>query len=248
MHILALETTGKYGSAAVIDGDGNVFSAASHEEMNHLCEIIELADRCLSEAGTGKKDLTHVAASIGPGSFTGIRIGVTTARALSQALGIPCLAVRTLEVMARGAALSDAARESGADHICTIINARRRQTYGAFWTTDGRGGYAEERTQKQYMIDEITGIASGLGGKVLFTGDGIDAYEDILREAGFDMFAPVETRYQSAEAAARIALEMAREGGHELGYDELLPDYMRKSEAEMRLENGTLSRKTGPVK
>ena len=100
MKVLAIETTGKYGSASVIDDDGRVFSASSSEEMNHLRGMITLIDEAVREAGITKDELTHVAASVGPGSFTGIRIGVTTARIMSQMLEVPCIAVSTLEAMA----------------------------------------------------------------------------------------------------------------------------------------------------
>ena len=75
MKILAIETTGKYGSASVIDETGRVFSAASSEEMNHLRGMITLIDEALREAGITKDELTHAAASVGPGSFTGRRAG-----------------------------------------------------------------------------------------------------------------------------------------------------------------------------
>ena len=103
MKILALETTGRYGSAAVIDDEGRLFSAASGEEMNHLRGMISLIDEAVVSAGISKNDLTHVAASIGPGSFTGIRIGVTTARTMAQMLGLPCIGVSSIEALARGA-------------------------------------------------------------------------------------------------------------------------------------------------
>ena len=76
MNILAIETTGKYGSASVIKETGEVFSAISTEEMNHLKGMMILIDEAIREAGIDKSELTHIAASVGPGSFTGIRIGV----------------------------------------------------------------------------------------------------------------------------------------------------------------------------
>lgn len=127
INILALETTGKYGSAAVIKEDGSVYCASSETEMNHLKDIITISDEAVKAAGITKKELTHVAASAGPGSFTGIRIGVTTARTLGQMLGIPCIAVSSLEAMARRV-LSEAIA-AGALYVVPVINARRHQTY-----------------------------------------------------------------------------------------------------------------------
>jgi tRNA threonylcarbamoyladenosine biosynthesis protein TsaB len=191
MKILALETTGRYGSASVIDDDGRVYSAASSEEMNHLSGMISLIDEAISSAGTVKKELSHVAASIGPGSFTGIRIGVTTARTMAQMLGIPCIAVSSLEGMGRR--VLDDAISKGALYIAAIINARRHQTYAAVYEAVYTSGMEKSSLlrvleEKQYMIEELledlkARLAEHEGAVVLFTGDGIDAYEDIIRES-----------------------------------------------------------------
>lgn len=261
INILALETTGKYGSAAVISEDGMVHCASSGTEMNHLKDIITISDEAVRMAGITKEDLTHVAASAGPGSFTGIRIGVTTARTLGQMLGIPCIAVSSLEAMARrvlGIAISEDAL-----YVAAIINARRHQTYAGVWQAEYTSDYEmqclnEELPEKQYMIEELletmTEKAAKTGGKVFFTGDGIDAYAEIIKEAfekkgipGLMVFADEKVRYQSAETVAEIALVKA--GRNEtLSYDELLPEYMRLSEAEQRLREGTLSDKIRKVR
>jgi tRNA threonylcarbamoyladenosine biosynthesis protein TsaB len=251
MKILAIETTGKYGSASVIDETGLVCSAASSEEMNHLKGMITLIDEALRKAGVTKDELTHVAASVGPGSFTGIRIGVTTARIMSQMLGIPCIAVSTLEAMAKGSLNKAIASE--ALYVVPVINARRHQTYAgvyeAVFTSDGEyqsaGPVMEE---KQYMIEDLLSelqarMAEYSGAAAFFTGDGIDAYGGIIDEmlpAGSYLFAEEAVRYQNAESVAAIALEKAR-AGETVSYDDLLPEYMRLAEAEQRLKAGTLS-------
>jgi tRNA threonylcarbamoyladenosine biosynthesis protein TsaB len=256
INILALETTGKYGSAAVIKEDGSVYCASSETEMNHLKDIITISDEAVKAAGITKKDLTHVAASAGPGSFTGIRIGVTTARTLGQMLGIPCIAVSSLESMARRVLSQAIAAE--ALYVVPVINARRHQTYAGAWqavfTSDGeKQSIVSEMPEKQYMIEDLlaalTEKAEEKGAKVFFTGDGIDAYEDIIRDAfaakGISdllILADENIRYQSADSAARIALAKALKGDI-LTYERLLPEYMRLSEAEQRLREGTLSDK-----
>lgn len=258
MQILALETSGRYGSAAVIDDNGMITCARSTGEMSHLSDIINLVDTCIKEHGIGKADISHVAASRGPGSFTGIRIGVSAARALGQAMDIPCIEVSSLEVLAVSAAESDefaALSEAGSDiYICTIINARRRQTYGALWH---KGGTV--MPERQYMIEELLDEIKQLDGSILFTGDGLDAYYDIIKEWAENndyklvcskgikrtvAFTGEELRYQTANAAAEIALRKAL-SGDTLSYGDLMPEYMRKSEAEMRLEDGSLSGKIG---
>lgn len=256
INILALETTGKYGSAAVIREDGTVFCASSETEMNHLKDIITISDEALKLAGISKDELTQVAASVGPGSFTGIRIGVTTARTLGQMLGIPCIAVSSLEGLAMR--VLSKAISSDALYVVSVINARRHQTYAGAWEVAFTSDYEQQSlmevlSEKQYMIEElledITEKASAGNAKVLFTGDGIDAYEDIIinafTEKGISdllILSDEKIRYQSAETVAQLALGKAK-AGEVTTYDGLLPEYMRLAEAEMRLSEGTLSDK-----
>ncbi|MBR0400033.1 MAG: tRNA (adenosine(37)-N6)-threonylcarbamoyltransferase complex dimerization subunit type 1 TsaB [Mogibacterium sp.] len=286
MYVLAIETTGKYGTAAVIRDDGCVFAASSDTEMNHLRDIISISDEAIKRAGIDKMDLTHVAASRGPGSFTGIRIGVTTARTLSQILGIPCVAVSSLEAMAYR--VLDAAADASCTYVVPLINARRHQVYAGIWeiaraensnadASENDSGKDQKRDnirdniknryslkasgdEKQYMIEELLdelkkricnkdGIGSKAGtgspAAVFFTGDGIDAYSDIIHEtlaAGIFIEADESIRYQHAEDVARIAIKKAA-AGQTLSYNELLPEYMRLAEAEQRLKAGTLSEK-----
>lgn len=257
MYILALETTGKYGSAAVIREDGAVFSASSENEMNHLRDIISISDSAVRQAGISNSDLTHIAASRGPGSFTGIRIGVTTARTLAQMLGIPCIAVSSLEAMAHR--VLDAAINADCLYVVPLINARRHQVYAGVWTAAFTSDCEQqtliaEQEERQYMIEELIGILHDLiretGGKVFFTGDGIDAYGDIIfssMEEGSYVLAGEEIRYQNAEDVAAVALSYAK-AGRTVEYSELLPEYMRLSEAEMKLREGSLSDKISRIK
>ncbi len=265
MNILAIETTGKYGSASVIKETGEVFSAISTEEMNHLKGMMILIDEAIREAGIDKSELTHIAASVGPGSFTGIRIGVVTARVMAQMLGLPCISVSSLEAMAER--VLDAAVSAGSLYVVPVINARRHQTYAGVWEAEFASDY-EQKTlcavmeEKQYMIEdllaalsskiaELEAEASGraqslkdmLGNAVFFTGDGIDAYKEIIESSlpdGLYTFAGEELRYQHAESVARIALRKAK-ADKVLSYNELMPEYMRLAEAEQRLKAGTLS-------
>lgn len=251
MNILAIETTGKYGSASVINETGEVFSAISTEEMNHLKGMMMLIDEAIREAGIDKSELTHIAASVGPGSFTGIRIGAVTARVMAQMLDLPCVSVSSLEAMAER--VLDAAVTSGSLCVVPVINARRHQTYAGVWEAEFTSDY-EQKTlcavmeEKQYMIEDLLDLLKEKvsrydGATCFFTGDGIDAYEDIIKDAmgeGSYVFADEELRYQHAESVARIALRKAK-AGNVIGYNELMPEYMRLAEAEQRLKAGTLS-------
>ena len=231
--ILAIETTAKYASVAFLlkeekigSKDEVVFFKKSDKEMNHLVDLMEIIDFVLKKAGIEISDVDMVAPSIGPGSFTGIRIGVSTARALSQACGTGCM-----------------------HYACTIINARRNQTYAALWLFDESGNIREIFKQGQYMIDdlldEISRINEESNYPVYFYGDGIDAYlekiEKAMKNKTFDYeIAPLNQRYQSALEVAREAYAQIEMGKKPVDYDELLPDYMRKTEAEIKLEEGKI--------
>ena len=246
MYILSIETTGKYGSAALIDAEGKIVSKSSHEEMNHLKDIMFLADECLKSEGLRPASLDAVAASIGPGSFTGIRIGVSTARGIADMLHIPCIAVSSLEGMA---VLADMHVDETVCYFAPIINARRGQLYGALYERT-KTGYETVLSEKQYMIDEFMEELQKLDAKeseIVFVGDGIDAYESEITGSGAYLLADHEWRYQEAESVAKLALQKY-ERGETVSCEELIPNYMRKSEAEMRLESGTLSSKIGKLR
>ena len=309
MFILAIETTGPFGSTALLDEKGNVLGCeVSRETMSHLKDLIPMVDTMLKKCGVSKDQIDLLAPSVGPGSFTGIRIGVSTARALCQALGIKAVPVPTLEafcfketadMQTASEAAFVAARKSG-DHeaggngsdghaagiqaasrqpacgrtaVCAIINARRGQVYGMI------DGFMEPGP---YMLTDVLDVYKSKvepdGGKLLFYGDGIDAYEkDIIEALGQPgpgpeccyEFAPEEDRYQDAVSVGKWAVERIRQaGGISCGldgvgddagaggvcgldgaavdYENLLPDYMRRAEAEQKLESGELPICKGP--
>ncbi len=270
MYILAIETTGKAGSVALLaadcegetsackkasvsvnpkvcsDGDSakaRIFASKKIEgSMSHLRELVPTISAVLDEAGVSKNEISYIAASIGPGSFTGIRIGVSTARALSQALGLEyAIAVPSLT----GFMYKPAAREAKAAGkvVCAIINARRGQVYGRLdgYMDDGPYMLAD-------MLDVIRERVFADGREVVFFGDGIDAYEsqinDGLAGLGKYEFAGEDIRLQDAGSVAMCGAENLDK--YMVKAAELLPDYMRMAEAEQKLAAGQLPICKGP--
>ncbi len=283
MYILAIETTGPFGSVALVSEEENraviLGEEVSADEMNHLKDLMPMIGRLLDGAGENCPDcvhdtvhemardevrhgalpktaLTHIAVSAGPGSFTGIRIGVSTARALGQALGLPCVSVPTLDafcwkdevktlwgVEADAAVPGENGVPAGEPVVVGILNARRGQVYGIV------DGYLEGcPTMLTDVLEVVAGPVKADGRPVVFYGDGIDAYEpkilEILGEAGMELgrdyfFAPRQVRYQNAAAVARLAYEKVK-AGDVLHYNDLHPEYMRKAEAEEKLAAGQL--------
>ena len=273
MFILAIETTGPYGSVALLDEKGNVLGyEVSHGTMSHLKDLIPMVDTVLKKCGVSKNEINLMAPSVGPGSFTGIRIGVSTARALCQALGIKAVPVPALEAFCfKETALRETAQNScgqaaeaacgrtseaacGKTAVCAIINARRGQVYGMI------DGFMEPGP---YMLTDVIEVYKSKmepdGWKLIFFGDGVDAYEkDIVEALGTSgseqepcfEFAPKEDRYQDAVSVGRWAVERIRQtsglDGCTVDFENLLPDYMRRAEAEQKLESGELPICKGP--
>jgi universal bacterial protein YeaZ len=237
MNILAIETTGAEASVAVIDEKGEVSMEASDQKLSHLQNLMPMTDILLKKRGLLINDMDYIAVSEGPGSFTGIRIGVSSARALAQALELKTIGVPTLQAF-----LYNVPDYKGI--ICPIFDARRSQVYGgAFrWTDDGQReevvpGAAYDLQRLLELLQQI------VSEEITFFGDGIIPYkEQILQWADSSLnnnirvlFAEDDVRLQKASSVAMLALELYHAGKVKDLY-ELKPVYMRKAEAERKLE------------
>jgi len=215
MHILTFETTGKHASVACIDDNGNIFEEKSSNEMSHLQGLIPMTESLMRRAGLVLNDITCVAVSAGPGSFTGIRIGVSTARALAQANNLPCISVPSLQAF-----VYNMIDFSGM--ACPVLDARRGQVYAGAFFKDGEH-YIHEAVSGgaydyyEYMeLVKISAAKTGIS-DLRFFGDGD----------------------QKASSVAKLAFSLYKQG-RQTGYRDLMPIYMRKAEAERKLEAGLL--------
>jgi tRNA threonylcarbamoyladenosine biosynthesis protein TsaB len=236
MNILAIETTGAEASVALVNEKEEVFMEASDQKMNHLQNLMPMVDILLEKRGMSIDDLDYIAVSEGPGSFTGIRIGVSSARALAQALELETIGVPTLKTF-----LYNSPEYRGV--ICPIFDARRSQVYGGAyqWTEDGC--FREVVPGGAYDLADLLEKLEAAADEITFFGDGIAAYgEQILKWQDSSLnsnirvlFAEDDIRLQKASSVARMALDILRAGGEKSLYD-LKPVYMRKAEAERKLE------------
>lgn len=257
MNILAIETTGAEASVAIINEAGEVFMEASDQKLNHLQNLMPMTDDLLSKCGLTIDDVDYIAVSEGPGSFTGIRIGVSSARALAQALGLQTIGVPTLKSF-----LFHVPEYRGI--ICPIFDARRSQVYGGAyqWVSDGQaerqcaeallpgmeGTYREIVPGNAYDLSELLkllekAVKVNSEKEITFFGDGIIPYRDKIMEWQNEslndnirvLFAEDDRMLQKASSVAKLALAAYRSGAIKSLYD-LKPVYMRKAEAERKLE------------
>ena len=242
MYILAIETTGATGSVALIDEEGRILGCEkTSDSMSHLKDLIPMIERLLLGTGVKKEEIAYVAPSIGPGSFTGIRIGVSTARALAFGLGISeGIPVPTLQAFLYKPEADTARRDKKT--VCAVINARRGQVYGVLEGIMPPGPYMMDE-----VLEKIKKEIIPKDEKVVFFGDGVDAYGEKIKEALGDMaeFSHESCRQQDAESVALCALDILKTEGA-VPVTQVLPDYMRKAEAEQKLEAGQLPICKGP--
>ncbi len=235
MLALGIETATPIASAAVVDGDGILAERTLRANGSHARTLLQLADDVLAAAAVPLGSLDLLAVSIGPGSFTGLRIGLSVAKGLALARGLTVVGVPTLAAYARAAG-----RRSGL--ICPVLDARKGEVYAA--------AFAWERAELVQHAAPIAiapqRFAATLSGPCTLLGDGVDAYFDRWREALGDRATLIRLAElaPSAVIVARLGIAKAAAfGGDDLG--ELEPEYCRVSEAERRHLHGADGVSTG---
>ncbi|MCH5188587.1 MAG: tRNA (adenosine(37)-N6)-threonylcarbamoyltransferase complex dimerization subunit type 1 TsaB [Oscillospiraceae bacterium] len=220
-NILALDTSALTATAAVIK-DGLVAAEVSFTTgLTHSQTIMPMVDYCLKGAGLTPGDIDLYAVSSGPGSFTGLRIGVGTAKAMAYACDKKCVGVPTLLALAHNIAYDGL--------IVPIMDARRSQVYCAAYRRSGNE-LTEVLPPDALSVAEL---CSRIDEKAVFVGDGVEAYmgqiSEILKDRA--VFAPTQLRLQRAASVGVAALNL--EG---VSPDELSVIYLRKPQAERERE------------
>lgn len=231
MKILALETSAKSVSAAVTE-DGTVLASAyQNTGLTHSRTLMPLVDATLKNSGISLEKIGLVAVAAGPGSFTGLRIGVSAAKGLAWTLGLPCCAVSTLVAMAQNV------RHMDATVVCAM-DARRNQIYNAVFAA--HGGTLERLTPDRAIgLGELAAELKNDEKVKIIVGDGAKLCYTYLRETGIPCsMAPAALVMQCAVGVALAAGEMAARG-ETVSARDLAPNYLRLSQAEReRLARG----------
>lgn len=174
--ILQIETATTSCSVA-LSRDGNLLNFKQIIARNIHAEVITLyIDELLNKQGVTYNDIDAIAVSSGPGSYTGLRIGVSTAKGLCFALDKPLIAVETLEAMAYGVITSDGFEQDSKLLLCPMIDARRMEVYTALFDTTGNRITATSAD----IIDEQSFSSYLAGNKILFFGDGAEKCKAVL--------------------------------------------------------------------
>ncbi len=221
--LLAIDTADRTaGVALAVEGA----VVAEHVEMSaarHSERLFSLLDGMMAGAGASRADLCAVAVTHGPGSFTGLRVGLATAKGIAYALGLPVFGVSTLEALAR--------RNSPFPGlVMPLLDARKRQVYAGVW--DGRTGSAV-LTEAVWDPRELARAVAETGRPCLALGSGLGPYREVFSEAlGAEFLGAQETRWWVPPGeVARLGWQ-AFAAGESSAPHALLPVYLRRSEAE----------------
>jgi tRNA threonylcarbamoyladenosine biosynthesis protein TsaB len=237
MIILALETATMTGSVALVDA--SMAEDASSATMKMVAEItlnlqtthserLMLSIHNLFEEASLKiRDLQGIALSLGPGSFTGLRIGVSTVKGLAYALQIPVVGVSTLEALAGNVPYHSTV-------ICPVLDARKKEVYAAFFQGD-EGGTITRKSEDWVLSPED--LCRRISGRTLFLGNGLEGYREVLQKnlGSLASFAPPELSLPRALNVAKISLPKFKTA-QTLDLFSFTPIYIRRSEAEIHYE------------
>ena len=221
MILFCLDTSGPVAGVAIIQDGAVRYEAMAVNNFTHSQSILPMTEEAFRHTGLDVNQTDYFAVTVGPGSFTGVRIGVSTVKGLAHAAGKPCIAVDALEAMAAGVMPFGGV-------ICPIQDARAGQVYGAAFA----GGTLERLLPDEPIkLEEYLEKALAFGRDMLFLGDGMPVHRERIAEILGEKarFAPPHLAFLRPASAAFLAWEKREEA---VEYKNLSPLYLRPPQAE----------------
>ena len=224
MLLLAFETSAKSCSAALHDGRGLLAESYQNSGLTHSQTLMVMAEDLLKVCGKSAADVTHLAVAAGPGSFTGVRIGVSAAKGFAWGAELPVYGVSTLEAMALGLGVMDG-------HICCCMDARRKQVYNALFLAEN-GHLTRVCEDRAISLEELQEELLSIDGPVYLVGDGAELTMRTLGAEIPELILPPEHRRHQRASGVALAAIGAMERGESADGAALQPNYLRLSQAE----------------
>ena len=223
MLVLGVETSTMQGGAALVGDDGLRSEYTLNVEATHSERLLPTIERMFHDAGLGLDSLSGLAVSIGPGSFTGLRIGLSTVKGLAYATGLPVVSVPTLEALASSVGF---AREQ----ICPVLDARKQEVYAALFRRE-RGELMRIMEDTALAPEEL---CSRIRRPTVFLGDGLAVHGELFRRLLADrmLVPPPPSRGARPAWVAELGRQRLLRGERD-PIDTLVPRYLRPSEAEL---------------
>ena len=226
MLLLAFETTAKAGSVALHDGKTLLGESYCNTGLTHSQTLMVMAEDLLKTCGVTAQDVTAVAVAAGPGSFTGVRIGVAAAKGFAWGAQLPCYGVSTLEAMALQLGAYDG-------YVVPAMDARRAQVYNAIFKAE-KGVLTRICEDRAISLEDLARELKNLDGPIFLVGDGSNVCYNALKEEIPNLAMPSEHRMHQRAAGVALAALLHPENGDGAA---LTPTSLRLSQAEReRLE------------
>ena len=224
MLLLAFETSAKAASVALFEGGKLLGEIYQNTGLTHSQTLLVMAEDLLSQCGKTAADVTDVAVAAGPGSFTGVRIGVAAAKGFAWGKELPCWGASTLEAMALSLGIHQG-------YICCAMDARRNQVYNALFYVN-QGILERVASDRAIALADLAGELEALTGPIFLVGDGSILTHKTLADRIPGLICPPEHRmHQRACGVGLAALQMMARG-ESADANALSPNYLRLSQAE----------------
>ena len=224
MLLLAFETSAKAASVALFEDNILLGEQYQNTGLTHSQTLLVMAEDLLKQCGKTTQDVTAVAVAGGPGSFTGVRIGVAAAKGLAWGAELPCYGVSTLESMALTLGIYEG-------YVCACMDARRNQVYNAlFYVNQGKmERYSEDRA---IALSDLKTELEHIDGPIFLVGDGSNLTYNTLHDAIPELILPAEHRMHQRASGVALAAAKKIAAGETGDAAAMTPNYLRLSQAE----------------
>ena len=224
MLTLAFETSAKAASVALTENGKLLGESYQNTGLTHSQTLMVMAEDLLKQCGKTVADLTAVSVAEGPGSFTGVRIGVAAAKGLAWGRELPCYGISTLEAMAVSLGIWEG-------HICACMDARRNQVYNALFLADN-GEISRVTEDRAIALAELKTELEHVDGPIFLVGDGALLTYKTLSSGIPNLILPPEHRLHQRAVGVALLAEKKCAAGEPGDGNALSPNYLRLSQAE----------------
>lgn len=230
MKILSVECSATPCSVTISENGKILASAFTNVKLTHSQTLMPMVEAVLRSSLLSINDIGAFAVSSGPGSFTGVRIGISAVKGMAQAKNLPCVSVSTLESMAQNYSDTEC-------FVCAVMDARCNQVYNALFSNEN--GFCERLCDDRALaIDDLASEIVELankGKKIYIVGDGAEIFYKAVKETENVLLADEQRRFQNATGVSAVAELMFKNNDY-ISAKELQPKYLRLPQAERELK------------
>ena len=231
MRILAFETSAKAASVALLEDGKLVGESYQNTGLTHSQTLMVMAQDLMNQCGVSVSEVDAVAVANGPGSFTGVRIGVAAAKGFAWGKQLPCYGVSTLEAMAHSLGIWQG-------YVCPVMDARRNQIYNALFYVN-QGEITRVEADRAIALEDLGAQLKTLEGPIFLVGDGSNLCHNRLGGVITNLVLPPEHRIHQRATGVGLVAHKLSQAGECADANGLSPNYLRLSQAEReRLERG----------